>query len=150
MDTYTTWCEEARVVTIPATDAVAGMMYELPGSVLYSILSFSFDLVTEGDAANRQVVAQLLDSTGALLFAEAAPAVQTAGLTVQYSFAGDRQPFGTLALRLMGGGFVRGRLPQNLSVGIAVGAAHAGDRLTNIRLLVHQLEPQEAGFVPAN
>lgn len=141
MDTEELWVRKPRLVTIPNTDAVAGLVYKLPGSVRYSILAFAFQLVSEADAANRQVVAKLLDSTGSPVFAEAAPAVQTASLTVQYSFAGDRQPFGTLALGLMGGGFVKERLPQNMAVAITVGAAHAGDRLANIRLLVHQLEP---------
>lgn len=141
MDTYDGWKMQPRLITIPGVDAVAGLTYQLPGAVRFEIVALAFQLVATADAANRQVIAKLLDSTSQAVFAEAAPAVQTAGTTVEYSFAGDRQPFGTLALALMGGGFIRDRLPQNMAVGIAVGAAHAGDRLANIRLLVHQLVP---------
>lgn len=139
MDAEQDWELEPRLVTVPAVDGAAGLVYQLPGAVSYEILAFSFSLVATADAANRQVVAKLLDQTGKAVFAEAAPAVQTAGATVEYSFAGDRQPFGTLALGLMGGGFVRGRLPQNMAVAVTVGSAHAGDLIGDIRLLVHQV-----------
>ncbi len=152
MDAYDGWWCEPREIDLGEVLASAGLAYELPGVALFSIASFAFELVTDGNAANRQVVAGLKGSKGKVLFAEAAPAVQTASLTVQYSFAPEVIAFGTLALGFMGGAFVGRKLPQNLSVFVTVAAHQVGDKIVNAGLLVHQwpIEPPDYNVqVPA-
>lgn len=138
MDGYGEWEAEPRVVAIDGGLGNADVIYKLPGVVLFSIKALAFRLVASADVANRQVVVKLVDALGATLYAEAAPAVQVAGQTVDYSFSPGTQPFGTAALGFMGGSFAAGRLPQNLSVVIHVGAGVVADVISNARLLVHQ------------
>lgn len=140
MDDHGEWLVVPRVVAIDGGLGNADIVFPIPGAVLYSIKSLAFHLQTSADAANRQVVVKLVDSLGATLYAEAAPVVQTASLGVDYSFSPGTQPFGTAALGFVGGSFVAGRLPQNLSVVIHVGAGVVADVISKGRLLVHQLE----------
>lgn len=140
MDEQSDWVVVPRVVAIDGGLGNADVVVPIAGAVLYSIKSLAFHLATSADVANRQVVVKLVDSLGVTVFAEAAPAVQAASLGVDYSFSPGVLPFGTASLGFMGGSFVGGRLPQNLSVVIHVGAGVVADVISKGRLLVHQLE----------
>lgn len=146
MDFDTEWSDVPAVIALDDALASAGISDRLAGAVRYTILSVSFKLVTAAGGGARQVVVKLLDATGAVVFAEAASVTQAGGLTVVYSFGGERASFGTAALGFVGGPFVGGRLPQNLTVAVAVTGTSGGDKLSQGRLLVHQLEPD---LVPA-
>lgn len=139
MDGYSEWEIEPRIIALDGGLGNADLRYDLPGVALFSIKSLSFHLKSSADVANRQVVVKLVDSTGAVIYAEAAPAVQAASLDVDYSFAPGTQPFGTAALGTIGGSFVAGRLPQNVSVIVHVSAGVVADVISKGRLLVHQL-----------
>lgn len=138
MDAAIDWGVEPRIVALENHPGNSDLVYPLPGIALFAFKAITFRLVTSATAANRQAVIKLVDSTGAVLFAQAAPAVQAASLTVDYSFAPGVQPFGTAALGTMGGPFMGGRLPQNVAVVFHVAAGVAADVLSNVRLLVHQ------------
>jgi hypothetical protein len=129
---------EPRVVAIPGALAAAGIAYPLPGVVKFKPLALSFVLVTAAGGGNRQVLAGLKDSSGAVVFAVAAPAVQAGGLTVVYSFSADTTAFGTAALGHMGAPFLDSEVPQNLDVFVTVTTTQAADALSGIRLLVKQ------------
>jgi hypothetical protein len=140
MDTYTPERCEPRVIALPDALGSQGLDYDLPGVCEFAVVSFAFELDASAAVANRQVIVTLRDSRGAILFGVAAPAVQTANTSVVYSFAPEVPLFGTLAAGIMGGPFPGGRLPQNLTVGVVVGAAGAGDLIAAARLLVHQYD----------
>lgn len=140
MESYWDWDCEPRVVALDDVAATAGIRYDLPGVRLFEVVSFAFKLHTAAGGAVRQVIAELLDSTGAVLFAEAAPGTQAGGLDVVYSFAPGVLAFGTSALGRMGGAYPGRLLPQNLTVAATVSGAAAGDELSQGRLLVHQVE----------
>lgn len=131
-----------QVAALEASAATAGINYPLPGGEITRIGGLAFVLVTDGTVANRQVVARLEDETGAVVYAIAAPAVQTASLTVVYSFSGRSPAFGTAALGFIGGPFFDGGAANNLALVVSVAAAAAGDRLSAARLLVSQHERQ--------
>lgn len=139
------WDGEPRVVAAPAASAAAGVALALPGVVTFAVVSFAFKLHTAAGGGARQVVAKLVDATGAVLFAEAAPATQAGGLDVVYSFAPDTAAFGSSALGFMGGNFPGRRLPQNLTVEASVAGNAAGDLLEQVRLLVHQWPTRDEG-----
>lgn len=148
MDDYEGWRCEPRVIDLGESLASVGIAFDLPGVALFSIAAFAFKLVADANAANRQVVVGLLDSTGAVLFAEAAPAVQTATQTVVYSFAPEVIAFGTAALGFMGGAFVGRKLPQNLTVFATVTGHQVGDKILQARLLVHQWNRDPIDYNP--
>jgi hypothetical protein len=137
----------SQIVAIPAVSSPAGIAYDLPGGELTEIEGLCFTLHTSAGVANRQVVAQLKDGLGVDVFAVAAPAVQTAGTTVVYSFAPDVLSFGTLALGFMGGPFPRACSGDPLTVVVTVVNAQAGDAITNGRLVVKQW-PLETDSAP--
>lgn len=130
----------AESVAVPSGLASGGIAYPLPGGEVTRIEALAFKLVTDGNAANRQVVAGLRDQSGAFVYAVAAPAVQITGLTVVYSFGPEVPAFGTAALGFMGGPFPRVAYADNLELVVSVGAAQVGDKITEARLLVCQYE----------
>lgn len=132
------WGQTHRVVAFADGLAAAGFAYEFPGATVVSLESLCFTLVATAGVANRQVAVSLLDSTGHPVFRVAAPAVQTAGLTVSYSFAPLVPASGTAAGGAMTGPLAGGWLPGNLTLAVTVGAAQAGDALGFGRLLLAQ------------
>jgi hypothetical protein len=128
-----------QVVALPAVLGSAGLTFHLPAGAVSQIGSFCFTLVTDGNAANRQVVVEVVDGLKVPVFAVAAPAVQAASLTVVYSFAPLVPAFGTAALGAMGGPFIsRAAEADNLTVTVTVGAHQVGDKITGGRLLAKQ------------
>lgn len=122
-----------------------GLAYDFPGVVKFQVLAVSFKLVTAAGGGARQVLAGLQDSTGADVFAVAAPATQAGGLTVVYSFSGWTPPFGSGALGRIGGPFIDARIAENLTFVASVSAAGGGDTISAARLLVRQW-PRAVGY----
>lgn len=127
-----------EAVALPGVAATAGISYDLASGTHWRIVAVTFRLVAAAGVANRQVLARLLDFEGVPVYAVAAPAVQTAGLTVVYSFAPSLVASGSAALGFMQAPFVGGKLPDNLTLSVTVAAAQAGDAISNVRLLTEQ------------
>lgn len=137
---------EPRVIALPGNTGTNGLIYDFPGVEHFRLESLAFVLSTAGGGGNRQVVAQLEDATRAAVFANAAPAAQAGGLTVQYSFAPLTVAYGSGAAGFMGAAFVGGMLPGNMRISVQVVSANPGDMLFNARVLVCQydyVQPRE-------
>lgn len=132
-----------EVAALPEGAASTGIVYPLPGGEYTRLGALSFVLSTAAGGGNRQVIVQLVDGTGATVFAVAAPGVQAGGLTVGYSFAPLVPAAGSSALGFQTGPLAGGWLPTNVSVEVQVTSAAAGDVLTSGRLLVgqHPVQP---------
>jgi len=88
-----------------------------------------FQLATSATAANRQVVAELLDLEGTVVFQAAAAAVQTAGTTNTYQVSDAYgTPFTTGTLN--GIGWPSMWLPPGWSVAVTVANEQAADQLS--------------------
>lgn len=129
---------EARVSLFTGGDARADVLVSFTGTLDYWVRSVSFTLACAVNAAARQVLVSLLDSTGTPVFTVPAPATQGSGQTVRYSFAPLVPAFGSAALGAMGGPFDGGELPPNLDLAVHVGAAVAGDLVKLGRVVVLQ------------
>jgi hypothetical protein len=68
----------------------------------------------------------------------AAPFTLAGASNSDYTFGEDLGQYGGVNALHIGGPFVGGWLPQNITLGITVVNAIAGDKLTNVRLIVCQ------------
>lgn len=129
---------ECRVIAVPGALASAGITYPFPGVDYFKLLSVAFTLTTAAAGAARQVLVRLVDSTGADVFAAAAPATQAGGLAVVYSFSSNTTSFGSGALGHIGAPFLEARIPQNLTLKVTVTGTSGTDAISNARILVEQ------------
>jgi hypothetical protein len=139
------WEREARLLALPGGSAGAGSVYNFPGVVRFNVRTVSFRVATAAGGTARQAVVQLVDAFGAAVFTVAAPATQAGALTVDYSFSAETQTFGSAALGAMGAGFLRGELPQNLTLLVSIFNAAGADSISNVRVLVSQI-PRDVGY----
>lgn len=133
---YPRW--EARVVGLPGAAATAGVSYVIPGASRIRLRAVTFKLVTLAGVANRIAVVSLFKASGDAVVSVAAPFVQTASKTSLYTFGEGLQQFGANDAARIGGPFVGGCLPENLTLAVSVLAAQAGDVLSGVRLLLEQ------------
>lgn len=134
------WHGESRVIALPADTGTVGLTYDFPGVELFKLESVAFVVTTAAGGGARQVVVSLVDALGVAVFANAAPATQAGGTTVQYGFGPDVAAFGSAALGFIGGVFTGSRLPGNMTFRVQVVSAAAGDQVFNARLLVCQYD----------
>lgn len=131
----------ARVVAVSGAAAAAGVEHPLPGVEQFRVHAVTFKLTTAAGVANRRPVLELLDSSGTAVAAVAAPFTLSAGKTSTFTFGAGLQQFGANDAEQIGGPFVAGWLAGNLTIGVTVAAAQAGDAIADVRLLLEQREP---------
>lgn len=127
-----------RVIAIPSALAATGIEHKLTGEFLYVVVSLAVHLTTAAGGAARQLIAELVDASGALVFGVAAPGTQIGGIQCDYSFAPLCPANGSSALGFQQAPFVGGELPENLTVKLSVANTSPADRLSNARLVVAQ------------
>lgn len=132
-----------KVYGVPGALASAGVSYGLPQASSFRIEAVTFRLVTVAGGGARQVTLRVNDGDGVTVYGVASSVTQAGGLTVDYSFGAGIREGGTAALGLVQGPFVGGRLPEHLTVAIAVSGTAAADALSNVRLLVVQWDSDE-------
>lgn len=139
------WTFEPATVGSPAV--ATGFTRTFPGSEVTRVLSVSFVLVTDANAANRIVRVEYLNASGDVFAAVAAPFLQVASITTRYTFAVGLQTFGAASAAFMGGPLPDFVLMDGLAVRVAIAAVQAGDQLSGASLFVAQstVRPDEGG-----
>lgn len=136
----------SEVVAVPNPAVDTGFTYQI--SQYWKILdSVSFTLVTDANAANRQVTLLVLDGSGAQLAAFPAATVQTAGTTVHYAFLENVSSF----LATVGGNSVSpvysSLLQPGFSVVVTIGSKQAGDQISSIRFNNQNFVTGDEGYL---
>lgn len=95
-------------------------------------IALSFKLVTDGNAANRQVALQLLTPTGLPLAAVPIASVQTASLTYVYSFLAQLTTATAVQALVVMSPLFSMIIPSSYSLAVTIGSKQAGDQVSNI------------------
>lgn len=136
---------QLQTVTTPA--AGAGFTYTNNGKYWELIDSLSFQMVTGGNAANRQVLATIKDGGGVQLAAFPSASVQTASLTWQYTFLPNIDTFNTVVSLNVVSPMAEIFLQPMFSLAVTVGAVDAADQISNIRLYTQRFVTGPQGYM---
>jgi hypothetical protein len=127
--------------------AAAGFTYTNTGTYWQLLDLVAFRLVTDGNAANRQVKLVVADGGGVALATLPSASVQTATLTWDYSFSPEFSNFNTVV-----GLSVTSPLPliflqPEFTVAVTIGTVQTGDQISNIRLYAEQFVTGPQGYL---
>jgi hypothetical protein len=125
-------------ITIGAPAVATGFTHVVPGATRQRIVSVSFVLAADANAANRIPRVEFLNAAGAVFFAVAAPFTVTANVTSRLNFGIGIQQFGANAAAQIGAGLPAFKLNAGLAVRVAVAAIQAGDQISGASLFVDQ------------
>jgi hypothetical protein len=118
----------------PASPAAgAGFTINISSRYWERFGSLAFRLVSNGNAANRQVVLTVADNDGISLAAFPAASVQVASKTYDYFFMPNLNSFNTLVGTVITSPAPSFFLQPGWSLVVAVGAMDAADQISNIR-----------------
>jgi len=135
---------EVVAVTNPA--AGAGFTYTVGSAYWERIAAVSFTLVSDGNAANRQVLLAFKDGSGANIASTASGGTQAASLTRLYSFVPNQ---GT-APALIGTTFLAPLpvlfLQPGFSMVVSITSVQAGDQLSAIRVYREAFDTGPQGY----
>jgi hypothetical protein len=134
-------------VVAPATPAAgAGFVYTV--SQYWEVSdSLAFRLVTDANAANRQVTVNVNDGGGVLLASFSAAAVQTAGLTRDYVFLPNLNAPSGPTVGIYYNPWYQGLLQPGFNITCTVGAVQVGDQISRIRLNQERFVTGEEGYL---
>lgn len=132
-------------VTNPA--AGAGLTYTNDGSYWELLDSLSFQLVSDANAANRQVTVTIRDGSGTALVTLPAASVQAASLTYQYTFSRDFSTFNTVVGLANTAPLPAIFLQPMFTVVVTVGTVQVGDQISNVRLYAERFVTGPAGYL---
>ena len=96
--------------------------------------SLAFRLVTDSNAANRQVTVNILDGGGILLASFSANAVQTASLTRDYVFLPNLNAPSGPTNAIYYNPWYMGLLQPGFQIVLSIASVQATDQVSNIRL----------------
>lgn len=133
---------------VPVTKPAVGAGFVYTVSRYWEISdSLSFRLVTDGNAANRQVTVNVNDGGGVLLASFAAAAVQAASLTRDYVFLPNYSaPSGPVG-GVYNTPWYQGLLQPSFNITLVIGAVQAGDQVSNIRLSQERFVTGPEGYL---
>ncbi len=134
-------------VVVPTPAAGGGFTYTVTGSYFELLDSISFQIVTGGNAANRQPKLSINDGSGAALATLPTASVQTASLTWQYTFSPTFADFNTVVALAVTTPLPRIMLQPEYAVVLAIGAVDAADQVSNIRLQVERFVTGPQGYL---
>ncbi len=138
------WSEaEHEVRAIPTPAVATGFTYTVPGTVLERVMSLSFVLVADANAANRICRVEYLAANGDVFASVAAPFTVTAAITSRLTFGVGLQQFGANAAAQIGGPLLPIKLRSGLSVRVAVLNVQVGDQISVAYLSVEQWPVRE-------
>jgi hypothetical protein len=125
-------------ITIGSPPVATGFTHTVPGASRQRIVTVSFVLVADANAANRIARVEYLNAAGAVFFAVAAPFTVTANITSRLNFGVGIQQFGANAAAQIGASLPPLELNAGLAVRVAVTAIQVGDQISGASLFVDQ------------
>lgn len=131
-----------------ANPAVAhGFTYKNDGLYWRIIDLISFQLVTDANAASRQVTLTIKDGGGVALATLPAASTQATGLTYQYTWSVDWNSFNTVIASAVTSPLPYIFLQPDYTVVVTIGSVQAGDQVSNIRIYAEKFETGAAGYL---
>jgi hypothetical protein len=137
----------SEVVTVPSPAAGAGFTYTNTGSQWQLIDSIAFRIVTDGNAANRQVKLVYANAEGVALATLPTASVQTATLTWDYTWSTDFDTFNTVVALAVTSPLLNIFLQPGFQIVVSVGAVQAGDQISRIKLYTEQFVTGPQGYL---
>lgn len=137
----------SQVLTVPAPAAGSGFTYTNDGFYWELVDLVSFQLVSNGNAANRQVLLTIADGSGVALASLPAASVQIASKTYQYTWSTEFSSFNTVVSNAITGPLPSIFLQPTYSVAVTVGALDAGDQISNVRLYAQRFVTGNEGYL---
>ena len=136
----------SELYAVPNPAVNAGFTYTVDGGYWERLASLSFHLLTDSNAANRQVTLTFKDPSGAVLASISPASVQAATLAYDYTFLPNIQTPQTVAgLGLLSPLYAALLQPQWTAV-VTIGAKQVGDQVSNIRVYRERFITGPGGF----
>jgi hypothetical protein len=136
------------------TEVVAPDKPAAGGGFTYTVQSYwevsdslAFRLVTDGNAANRQVTVNVNDGGGVLLASFSAAAVQIASLTRDYVFLPNLNAPSGPTVGIYYNPWYQGLLQPGFNITCVIGAVQAGDQISRIRLNQERFVTGKEGYL---
>lgn len=136
-----------EVVPVAKPAVALGFTYTVSSLYWELIDSLSFRLVSDANAANRQVLVTVNDGSGVPLAAFPAASVQAASLTNDYYFLASLSNFNTTVSTVSTNPIYTGFLQPTFTVVVTVGAVQAGDQISRIRLNLERFVTGPQGYL---
>lgn len=137
----------SQVLSVAKPAAGAGFTYTNDGSYWEMIDTVSCQIVTGGNAANRQPTLSILGGDGIALATLPSASVQTASLTWQYTWSTEFSNFNTVVATAVTAPLPAIFLQPTFSIALAIGAVDAADQVSNIRLHAQRFVTGEQGYL---
>lgn len=122
------------VIALPQPSPGQGFTFRPSGAVVTELVAVSFRVVTSAGVANRQATVEFRDSAGFSFATVAAPFVQTATHTVDYSFVCGGMQYGANDAAQIGGPLPCLSLDNTFEVRVGLAAVQAADQLSRVTL----------------
>jgi hypothetical protein len=136
----------SEVVAVANPSAGGGFTYTISGNYWERLAAVAFQIVTDGNAANRQVLLDFKDGSGATIASTASGGTQAATLTRKYSFVPNQ---GT-APALIGTSFLAPLpvvfLQPEFTMVVSIVSVQAGDQVSAIRVYREAFDTGPQGY----
>ena len=137
----------SEVVSVASPAVATGFTYTNTGQQWQLLDLVSFRLVSDSNAANRQVTLTINDGGGIALATLPAASVQVATKTYDYTWSSDFQTFNTVVSNAITSPLPAIFLQPEFTVAVAVGSVQAGDQISRIRLYAEQFVTGPQGYL---
>ena len=132
---------------MPSPAVATGFTYKNTGTQWQLIDSISFRLVSDGNAANRQVKLVYADADGVALATLPTASVQTASLTWDYTWSTDFDTFNTVVSLALTSPLLNIFLQPGFQIIVSIGSVQAGDQISRIRMYAEQFVTGPQGYL---
>lgn len=136
----------SEVVPVANPAAGAGFTYTVSGSYWERLAALAFTLVTDGNAANRQVLVTVKDGSGAMLGAVSSGGTQAASLTRLYSFLPNVNSAQTVVNTTFISPLPLMFLQPEFTVVVSIASVQAGDQVSAIRVYREAFDTGPEGY----
>lgn len=136
----------SEVLTVPAPAVGVGFTYTNDGRYWELLDSISFRLVSDANAANRQVTLTITDGAGSALATLPSASLQVASKTYDYTFSPQFNTFNTVVANAITLPLPELFLQPAYSIVVAIGAVQAGDQVSAIRLYAQRFVTGPSGY----
>lgn len=137
----------SQVLNVTSPAAGAGFTYTNSGRYWERVVSLAFRLVSDGNAADRQVLLTATDGGGVPLAAFPAASVQAATLTYDYYFLSNVDTFNQVVATSVVSPVFAGFLQPSYTLAVTIGSVQVGDAISRIRLYVERFVTGPEGYL---
>lgn len=136
----------SEVLSVASPAVATGFTFTNTGSYWLLLDAISFRLVSDGNAANRQIKLVIADGSSVALATLPSASVQTASLTWDYTYSVDFSTFNTVVSTAVTSPLPWIFLQPEYTVTVTIGAVQVGDQISNIRLYAERFVTGPQGY----